>query len=87
MFTKQHYEQIAQMFAETAGEYEDTAARIATEEVRNYLANEMADMFEEDNSRFNRKLFMKAAKADTRPLTGDDHGCTDSVHTKFSSRS
>lgn len=69
MFTKQHYERIAQMFAETAGEYEHTAARTATEEVRNYLANEMADMFEEDNSRFNRKLFMKAAKADDKKDT------------------
>ena len=66
MFTKQHYERVARTIAETGGKYEATVAGMAVTQVREYIANEMADMFEEDNPRFNRELFMKAAKADER---------------------
>lgn len=62
MFTKQHYERIANVIADTK-KYGNTRAD-GKYNIRNDIANEMADMFEEDNPRFNRTLFMKAAKAD-----------------------
>ena len=61
MFTKQHYERIAQAFAEIAGKYESTVVNAAVDNVRTYLANEMADMFAEDNPRFDKKRFLTAA--------------------------
>jgi hypothetical protein len=65
MFTRKQYEQVAQVLAETSGKYEATVAGMAVEDTRNYIANELADMFAEDNPRFNRKLFMEAAKAES----------------------
>ena len=65
MFTKRHYERIAQAFAETKGYYDGVEVNAAVDGVRNYIAEELADMFAEDNPRFNRKLFMAAAKAES----------------------
>lgn len=66
MFTRQHYERVAQTLAETAGKFESTDAGMAVDSTRNYIANELADMFEADNPRFNRTLFFKAAKAENK---------------------
>lgn len=74
MFTKQHYERIARTLAETAGSFEDTIADAAVEEVRTYIANELADMFAEDNVRFSRPTFLSAAQVPVQRIpAGETH--------------
>jgi hypothetical protein len=60
MFTKRHYERIARTVAETGGKYEATVAGAAVDATREYIAKELADLFAEDNPRFNRKMFLAA---------------------------
>lgn len=65
MFTKQHYERVAQTLLETkrdAGKATDAqVTNFAVNEARAYIAQELADMFAEDNPQFKRILFYKAA--------------------------
>lgn len=64
MFTRKHYERIAQAIAETSGKYEATEAGSAVDSTRDYIANELADMFAEDNPRFDRERFCAAARVE-----------------------
>jgi hypothetical protein len=61
MFTKRHYERIAKKFAaeKIAG---NTESAMMVNEARADIAKELADMFAEDNPRFNREMFLKACE-------------------------
>ena len=53
--TKKHFEAIAKAIKE-----EQTAVAVR-EDVRRAIANKLADVFKQDNPRFDRDRFMKAA--------------------------
>jgi len=55
MFTKQHYEQVAQVIKNTRDKYAGLAPIIQDE-----LAIKLADVFEKDNPRFDRDRFYLA---------------------------
>ena len=67
MFTKRHYEQIAETIRQTKANGGRTFVEVpeimvpnAVNGVRNKIATELADMFGKDNPRFNRKMFLAA---------------------------
>ena len=55
MFTKQHYEQIAQIVKDLKDKYNGFPPIVQDE-----LATKLADMFENDNPRFSRMRFYLA---------------------------
>lgn len=63
MFTKRHYEQIAETIRQTkSGRTGDALVVNAVNGVREVIARDLADLFAEDNPRFNRDLFLKACE-------------------------
>jgi hypothetical protein len=78
MFTKQHYERVAATLAETrygpAKASESKLTAFAVNKTRAYIAEEIADMFADDNQRFNRTAFYKAAGVFNHITPGVDTG-------------
>jgi hypothetical protein len=60
MFTKRHYERIAKTISDAGNKYAATIAEGAVSATAKTIAVDLADMFEKDNPRFNRKMFLAA---------------------------
>ena len=58
-FTRQHYQQIAEILKPAALPYRDSGDRIKSDPVFPIVVG-LADLFEEDNSRFDRDRFFAA---------------------------
>ena len=61
MFTKKHFEKIAEIIKKIPVKLEIECEDIPiAEKTRNLIANDLADWFQSENPKFNRERFLKA---------------------------